>query len=59
MAYQSINPATGECEWQQDYLTEQALEARLQGKAGQTRDFKEGVLAFTEKRAPKWQTGDA
>ncbi|GGY52128.1 succinate-semialdehyde dehydrogenase [Bacterioplanes sanyensis] len=30
MAYQSINPATGECEWQQDYLTEQALEARLQ-----------------------------
>ena len=32
-----------------------ALEAQLQGQAGQTRDFKEGVLAFTEKRAPKFE----
>lgn len=27
-----------------------ALEAKLQGEAGQSRDFKEGVLAFLEKR---------
>lgn len=32
-----------------------ALEARLQGQAGQTRDFKEGVLAFAEKRAAQFE----
>ena len=31
----------------EDQLT---LEARLQGKCGQTRDFREGVMAFLEKR---------
>ena len=31
------------------------LEAHLQGEAGRTRDFIEGVLAFTEKRAPKFE----
>ncbi len=32
-----------------------ALEARLQGKAGKTRDFTEGVMAFMEKRPPKYE----
>lgn len=32
-----------------------ALEARLQGKCGTTRDFREGVLAFIEKRPAKFE----
>lgn len=31
------------------------LEARLQGECGGTRDFKEGVLAFVEKRPPVFE----
>ncbi|PIE16971.1 MAG: 2-(1,2-epoxy-1,2-dihydrophenyl)acetyl-CoA isomerase [Rhodobacterales bacterium] len=31
------------------------LEAHLQGECGQTRDFKEGVLAFLEKRPAKFE----
>jgi 2-(1,2-epoxy-1,2-dihydrophenyl)acetyl-CoA isomerase len=31
------------------------LEARLQGEAGRTRDFQEGVMAFLEKRAPRYE----
>ena len=37
-------------------LAEQlALEARLQGRCGDTRDFKEGVVAFIEKRPPHFE----
>ena len=32
-----------------------ALEAKLQNLCGQSRDFQEGVLAFTEKREAKFE----
>ncbi len=32
-----------------------ALEAKLQGRAGKTRDFTEGVMAFMQKRPPKYE----
>jgi len=36
--------------WDNSFEDQLALEAREQGRCGKTRDFKEGVLAFTEKR---------
>lgn len=38
-----------------DFSSQLALEGRLQGECGQTRDFKEGVVAFLEKRPAKFE----
>lgn len=38
-----------------DLETQLAMEARLQGACGQTRDFMEGVVAFMEKRKPAFE----
>jgi 2-(1,2-epoxy-1,2-dihydrophenyl)acetyl-CoA isomerase len=38
-----------------DLETQLALEARLQGEAGRTRDFMEGVAAFMEKRPARYE----
>jgi len=41
--------------WGNDLESQLALEARLQGECGQTRDFREGVVAFLEKRPAKFE----
>ena len=41
--------------FENDFDTQIKLEARLQGETGKTRDFKEGVLAFIEKRPPEFE----
>ena len=41
--------------WANDLEAQLALEASLQGACGQTRDFKEGVLAFLEKRTAAFE----
>lgn len=38
-----------------DLTAQLALEAELQGKAGKSRDFREGVLAFIEKRPARFE----
>ena len=41
--------------WNNSLEDQLAFEAREQGKCGKSRDFKEGVLAFTEKRSPSYE----
>lgn len=53
-AYRLIKQALHES--QDNSLTEQlAIEAELQGEAGKTRDFKEGVMAFLDKRPASFE----
>lgn len=49
LAYRAIREAVTQST-QNDLDSQLALEARLQGQAGKTRDFMEGVSAFLEKR---------
>lgn len=41
--------------WDNGLEDQLALEARVQGRMGATRDFKEGVVAFAEKRPPRFE----
>ncbi|MFD2738659.1 enoyl-CoA hydratase-related protein [Sulfitobacter aestuarii] len=41
--------------WDNNLEDQLTLEAHEQGLCGKSRDFKEGVLAFTEKRAPRFE----
>tara|TARA_R110002049_G_scaffold23545_3_gene83351 strand:+ start:71754 stop:72530 length:777 start_codon:yes stop_codon:yes gene_type:complete len=41
--------------WDNGFEDQLTLEAQEQGKCGKSRDFKEGVMAFTEKRSPKFE----
>ena len=53
-AYLNIRRAI-RASYHNDYNTQLELEAKLQGETGKTRDFKEGVLAFAEKRMPGFE----
>ena len=41
--------------WDHTMEEQLSLEAKAQGKCGKSRDFKEGVIAFTEKRAARFE----
>jgi 2-(1,2-epoxy-1,2-dihydrophenyl)acetyl-CoA isomerase len=54
VAYRHLKTAIRQS-YDNDLETQLLLEARLQGKCGQTRDFQEGVVAFLEKRAASYE----
>ena len=54
LAFQRIKQAMRES-LGNDLEAQLALEAKLQGQAGKTRDFKEGVLAFLDKRPASFE----
>lgn len=41
--------------WNNDLASQLAEEASEQGDCGQSRDFREGVLSFVEKRKPSFE----
>jgi 2-(1,2-epoxy-1,2-dihydrophenyl)acetyl-CoA isomerase len=41
--------------WDNTFEDQLTFEAQEQGKCGKSRDFKEGVLAFVEKRSPSFE----
>lgn len=54
VAYRNLKRALHES-WENGFDAQLDLEARLQGDCGNSRDFKEGVVAFQEKRAAKFE----
>jgi len=54
VAYRQLKQAIRQS-WSNDYNAQLDLEAKLQGACGQTRDFKEGVVAFLEKRPARYE----
>ena len=53
-AYASVKRAI-QASWDNDLETQLSVEASEQGDCGQSRDFREGVLAFVEKRKPDFE----
>ncbi|WP_298857185.1 enoyl-CoA hydratase-related protein [uncultured Sulfitobacter sp.] len=53
-AYAAVKKVMRES-WNNDFEDQLALESQEQGKCGKSRDFKEGVLAFTEKRPASFE----
>jgi 2-(1,2-epoxy-1,2-dihydrophenyl)acetyl-CoA isomerase len=54
VAYRNVKRAI-RGSWDRTLDEQLATEARLQGEAGQTRDFQEGVMAFLDKRAARFE----
>lgn len=54
VAYQHVKTAL-RASSENTFEKQLALEAKLQGKCGQTRDFQEGVVSFLQKRPPVYE----